>query len=208
MKNDWVSGGHIREAVFSSPGRLVLPIDPTLSTRVSRKPVYLFESSVLRAFAARLVDLVAPQTNKSIAKFDPTNSFPYRESHGEPCMLCMQADNHNTDLLSTDPHRSSLTLALIFSTTQLSMESLTLKLVKWVVVISDAKTPDTTDLPELDTDNRSDATSTEFEVLTHEAGRAVAAVDRSEFFQKWLHGVHCSTASRDVGVHSLKRAEV
>jgi hypothetical protein len=82
LKNDWVSGGRVR-AVLSSPGRLVLPIDPTLSTRIAGKPYYLFESSVLRAFGARLMDLVTDHTNKSIPKFAPTENFPYRESQGD-----------------------------------------------------------------------------------------------------------------------------
>ncbi|KAJ7193500.1 hypothetical protein GGX14DRAFT_378862 [Mycena pura] len=81
LKNDWVSGSSVR-TVLASPGRLVLPIDPTLSTRIPGKPCYLFESSVLRAFGARLMDSITPHANRLIPKFTPTEHFPYRESQG------------------------------------------------------------------------------------------------------------------------------
>ncbi|KAJ7092187.1 hypothetical protein C8R44DRAFT_554520, partial [Mycena epipterygia] len=67
LKNDWVSSGLVR-TVLTAPGRLVLPIDPPLSTRVIGKPCYLFESSVLCAFGARLLDLVTIHLNRSVPK--------------------------------------------------------------------------------------------------------------------------------------------
>ncbi|KAJ6468753.1 hypothetical protein C8R45DRAFT_1218638 [Mycena sanguinolenta] len=47
------------------------------------------------------------------------------------------------------------------------------------------------DLPQLHRDNNSD--TTESDILTQDAVRAVGFVDRSEFFEKWLCGVGCST---------------
>lgn len=81
LKNDWVSGGLVR-TVLSAPGRLVLPIDPLLSTRVPGKPCYLFESTVLCAFGARLLDLVTIHLSRLVPKVNATESFPYREASG------------------------------------------------------------------------------------------------------------------------------
>jgi hypothetical protein len=91
LKNDWVSGSLVR-TVLSSPGRLVLPVDPAISTRVPGKPCYLFDSNVLRAFGARLLDLVTVHNNKSIPKFTPTESFPYREAQGT-CQLAIEGSH-------------------------------------------------------------------------------------------------------------------
>ncbi|KAF7371921.1 hypothetical protein MVEN_00049800 [Mycena venus] len=76
---------------------------PPFSTRIAGKPCYLFESSVLRAFGARLMDLVTAHTNKSIPKFAPTEHFPYRELHGRACFVC-EGDDDNPALFSSDPH--------------------------------------------------------------------------------------------------------
>ena len=78
LKNDWQSDTLIRQ-VLSAPGRLVLPLNPTLLTCIPGQPYYLFESNTLRLFAARLLDLVTLHLNKSIPKFMPTDGFPYRE---------------------------------------------------------------------------------------------------------------------------------
>ncbi|KAJ7761266.1 hypothetical protein DFH07DRAFT_957330 [Mycena maculata] len=78
-KHDWRSTGVLRD-VLIAPGRLVLPLDPTLSTRIVGKPHYLFESSVLRGFGAQLLQEVTLDLNKKIPKFMPTSNFPYRES--------------------------------------------------------------------------------------------------------------------------------
>ncbi|KAF7372328.1 HNHc domain-containing protein [Mycena venus] len=49
------------------------------------------------------------------------------------------------------------------------------------------------DLPQLDRDDNSD--TTESDILTHDAVRAVGFLDRSDFFAKWLHGMGCSTSA-------------
>ncbi|KAJ7725142.1 hypothetical protein DFH07DRAFT_931577 [Mycena maculata] len=81
LKNDWRARGLVPRSL-SAPGRLVMPIDPVLSTRIAGEPFYLFESSVLRAFGARLLDMVTLHLNKFIPKFVAANDFPYREAHG------------------------------------------------------------------------------------------------------------------------------
>ncbi|KAJ7671994.1 hypothetical protein B0H17DRAFT_1335340 [Mycena rosella] len=102
LKNDWRARGLERNSL-SAPGRLVLPIDPVLSTRIIGEPYYLFESGVLRALGARLLDLVTLNLNKSIPKFAPTDTFPYREALGRACFVC-EGDDENQALLETDAH--------------------------------------------------------------------------------------------------------
>ncbi|KAJ7753176.1 hypothetical protein B0H16DRAFT_1317014, partial [Mycena metata] len=92
LKNDWRAVGLIRHSL-AAPGRLVLTIDPALSTRVMGEPYYLFESSVLRAFGARLFDTVTLHLNKSIPKFVPTDQFPYREALGAYHLIISAASN-------------------------------------------------------------------------------------------------------------------
>jgi hypothetical protein len=82
-KHDWRSAGLLRHDGLTAPGRLVMPIDPVLSTRVLGKPHYLFDSSILRAFGAQLFDEVTLPLNKQIPKFIPTSNFPYREATGK-----------------------------------------------------------------------------------------------------------------------------
>ncbi|KAJ7836282.1 hypothetical protein B0H14DRAFT_2363015, partial [Mycena olivaceomarginata] len=92
-KHDWCSTGILRH-VLSTPGHLVLPVDPAVSTRIPGKPYYLFESGVLCALGAQLLDEVTLGLNSHIPKCTPTPRFPYREPSGtflkslsvfEPC---------------------------------------------------------------------------------------------------------------------------
>ncbi|KAJ6576738.1 hypothetical protein B0H10DRAFT_1927230 [Mycena sp. CBHHK59/15] len=101
-KHDWRSTGVLRD-VLIAPGRLVLPVDPTLSTRVVGKPHYLFESSVLRGFGAQLLQEVTLDLNKKIPKFMPTSNFPYRESAGYACFVC-EGDSEIEGLQESDSH--------------------------------------------------------------------------------------------------------
>ncbi|KAJ6576765.1 hypothetical protein B0H10DRAFT_1963342 [Mycena sp. CBHHK59/15] len=101
-KHDWRSTGVLRD-VLIAPGRMVLPVDPTLSTRVVGKPHYLFESSVLRGFGAQLLQEVTLDLNKKIPKFMPTSNFPYRESAGYACFVC-EGDSEIEGLQESDSH--------------------------------------------------------------------------------------------------------
>ncbi|KAJ7255087.1 hypothetical protein B0H12DRAFT_1233167 [Mycena haematopus] len=101
-KHDWRSRGVLRE-VLTTHGRLVLPVDPALSTRIPGKPYYLFESDVLRAFGAQLLGAVTSDLNKNIPKFTPSTSFPYREPSGLACFVC-EGDNHIESFDETDLH--------------------------------------------------------------------------------------------------------
>ncbi|KAF8144618.1 hypothetical protein K438DRAFT_2101594 [Mycena galopus ATCC 62051] len=101
-KNDWRSSGVVRQ-VLSTPGRLVLPVDPALSTRIPGKPYWLFESSVLRALGAQLHDEVTVGLNSHIPKCAPTPSFPYREPSGLACFIC-EGENNFDGIEDWDSH--------------------------------------------------------------------------------------------------------
>ncbi|KAJ6591766.1 hypothetical protein DFH09DRAFT_1073628 [Mycena vulgaris] len=101
-KHDWCSTGVLRE-VLSTHGRLVLPVDPSLFTRIPGQPYYLFKSSVLRAFGAQLLDEVMLSLTKNIPNFTPSSNFPYRERSGFACFVC-EGDNDISGLEASDSH--------------------------------------------------------------------------------------------------------
>jgi hypothetical protein len=106
MTNDWRSCSMLPPTTLSVPGRLIQVINPTVSTGNSlRKPCYLFESSVLRAFGAALFDRLTVKDFKSLPKLTPTKDFPYREGSGT-CHwhVCILINVHGT----FDHHRTSL----------------------------------------------------------------------------------------------------
>ncbi|KAF7328292.1 hypothetical protein MSAN_02488500 [Mycena sanguinolenta] len=101
-KHDWRSAGTLRP-LLTAPGRLVVPVDPALSTRVAGKPYFLFDSTILQALGAQLLDEVTLQLNKQIPKLSPTTNFPYRESTGRACFVC-EGDNEVEGLAESDAH--------------------------------------------------------------------------------------------------------
>ncbi|KAJ7070269.1 hypothetical protein B0H15DRAFT_793726, partial [Mycena belliarum] len=104
-RHDWRSTSTLR-TILTTAGRLVLPIDPALSTRIAEKPYYLFESSILRGFGAQLLEAVTLHLNKHIPKFTPTSDFPYRERSGLACFIC-EGDNDIEGLEASDSHTCS-----------------------------------------------------------------------------------------------------
>ncbi|KAJ7333384.1 hypothetical protein DFH08DRAFT_939956 [Mycena albidolilacea] len=101
-KHDWRSTGILRH-VLSTPGRLVLPVDPAVSTRIPGKPYYLVESGVLRALGAQLLDEVTLGLNSHIPKCTPTPRFPYREPSGLACFVC-EGENDLHGIEESDSH--------------------------------------------------------------------------------------------------------
>lgn len=81
LRNDWRTF-KIKEATLSTPGRLILPINPTISTRSPTNPFYLLESRALLAFASDIFGRLTPKDLKAIPKLSPTKEFPYREVSG------------------------------------------------------------------------------------------------------------------------------
>ncbi len=81
LKNDWRSTSHLQPAFLTAPGRLVQPINPTLSTAAA-KPFFLFDSAVLVALADSLTARIRTGDIKRIPTVPRTQHFPYREKSG------------------------------------------------------------------------------------------------------------------------------
>ncbi|KAJ7064061.1 hypothetical protein C8F01DRAFT_1022169, partial [Mycena amicta] len=67
LRNDWRSKALLR-AYVHAPGRLVLPIDPTLSTMTPGSTYFLFNSNDLRNLGAQLLTEVTSSLRKEIPK--------------------------------------------------------------------------------------------------------------------------------------------
>ncbi|KAG6843560.1 hypothetical protein H0H87_003144, partial [Tephrocybe sp. NHM501043] len=79
LKNDWRSSGRC-EASHPVAGRLVVPINPTVSTCIAGEPYYLFESGILMAFGATLLEQICGAENIAIPQMKKSDTIPYRES--------------------------------------------------------------------------------------------------------------------------------
>jgi hypothetical protein len=77
-KHDWCWSQAMDRAFNDVPGRLVQPLNPTLSIRNPTKPTYLFESSELMAFGVTLLERLSPEDIKHLPKTACTEGFPYR----------------------------------------------------------------------------------------------------------------------------------
>ncbi|KAJ7486985.1 hypothetical protein FB451DRAFT_1026796 [Mycena latifolia] len=86
---DWRWSHDMDGACASVPGRLVQPLNPTLSVRNVGKPTYLFESSELLAYGAALLEQILPDDFRAnnIPCSPRTVNFPYR-FQGKACFLC------------------------------------------------------------------------------------------------------------------------
>lgn len=83
---DWRSTT-ISERTLSVPGRLVKPVNPTVSTSIPGRPFYLFESKVLLALTADLFEGLAAKDLKVVPKVAPSRDLPYREASGKLHLL-------------------------------------------------------------------------------------------------------------------------
>ncbi|KAK7037110.1 hypothetical protein R3P38DRAFT_2771124 [Favolaschia claudopus] len=93
---DWRWSRDMDNVFFDIPGRLVQPINPTVSVRGS-KPTYLFESPNLMVFASTLLERLKSADIKHLPTTSRTKSFPYR-IEGKACFLC----EHDTNDRSVD----------------------------------------------------------------------------------------------------------
>ncbi|KAJ7793160.1 hypothetical protein B0H14DRAFT_2393771, partial [Mycena olivaceomarginata] len=96
-KHDWCWSQAMDRAFNDVPGRLVQPLNPTLSIRNPTKPTYLFESSELMAFGVTLLERLSPEDIKHLPKTARTEGFPYR-FQGKACFRC----EHDTSGRSID----------------------------------------------------------------------------------------------------------
>ncbi|KAK7015632.1 hypothetical protein R3P38DRAFT_3570055 [Favolaschia claudopus] len=93
---DWRWSRDMDNVFFDIPGRLVQPINPTVSVRGS-KPTYLFESPELMVFASTLLERLKSADIKHLPTTSRTKSFPYR-IQGKACFSC----EHDTNDRSVD----------------------------------------------------------------------------------------------------------
>ncbi|KAJ7183864.1 hypothetical protein C8R46DRAFT_1186739 [Mycena filopes] len=103
QKHDWKSAGALTQTL-KVPGRMVQPLDPTLSTARLASSHYLFESNALRILTASLFEQLTPQRRLVVPSVSSTKFYPYREGGGRACFVCEKDDNsRNIDVPSTCP---------------------------------------------------------------------------------------------------------
>ena len=84
LKNDWRWSGGRGLGSHRVPGRLIQPINPSLSTKEPRNPFYLFESGVLMAIGKTILGkLESGNANLVIPEVKESEWFPYREETGK-----------------------------------------------------------------------------------------------------------------------------
>ena len=81
MKHDWRTYT-MEEHTFTVPGRLIQPVNPSVSFQDAHKPCYLLESTVLVVLTASLFEYLSVSDMKGIPKLASSNVFPYREASG------------------------------------------------------------------------------------------------------------------------------
>jgi hypothetical protein len=77
-QHDWQWSQHMDRSFVNIPGRLIQPLNPTLSICTPTKPTYLFQSSELMAFGATLIERLSSEDLRLIPNTTRTESFPYR----------------------------------------------------------------------------------------------------------------------------------
>jgi len=80
--SDWRSC-KTNEHSFTVPGQLVQPVNPTISTQIAHSTFYLFDSRMLVALAASLLEYLGTMDLKTIPKLSVFCGFPYREASGK-----------------------------------------------------------------------------------------------------------------------------
>lgn len=82
LKNDW-RWSLRRGATHHVPGRLVEPLNPAISTKSYGKPSYLFESAVLMAVGATILERLVREDGRLLPEITRSEDFPYRETSGQ-----------------------------------------------------------------------------------------------------------------------------
>lgn len=81
LRNDW-RWSHRRLATHRVSGRLIEPINPSISIREIGNPAYLFESGVLMALGASILERLTSEEGKLLPEVVSSDDFPYREATG------------------------------------------------------------------------------------------------------------------------------
>ncbi|KAF8173473.1 hypothetical protein BJ912DRAFT_1024864 [Pholiota molesta] len=80
MIHDWRTY-RMDEHSFSIPGRLIQPLNPSMSKahKLGQNPWYLFQSTVLVALAASFMEQLSNSHLKNVPRLAASNEYPYRE---------------------------------------------------------------------------------------------------------------------------------
>lgn len=83
--HDWRTYRHMDKFSFTVPGRLIQPLNPSTSKThlPGQIPWYLFQSTILVALAASLMEQLTVSQLTSVPKVAATKEYPYRETAGE-----------------------------------------------------------------------------------------------------------------------------
>ncbi|KJA25396.1 hypothetical protein HYPSUDRAFT_53262 [Hypholoma sublateritium FD-334 SS-4] len=144
LKYDWEMYW-MPERSFTVPGALIGPVNPALSTTHTDIPWYMFQSSVLVALVASLMQDLSVSQLKSIPKYAPSSDFPYREASGHACFL----GDDSTELLSSGTSqcpRCTPTVDLDLSQGQLKCSKKTKKILLVVSEVHRAWIPSSTQM--------------------------------------------------------------
>jgi hypothetical protein len=76
-RHDWRWSQRMDRTFVNIPGRLIQPLNTTLSIRTLTKPTYLFESAKLMTFGATLLEWLSPEDLRLIPNATRTENFPY-----------------------------------------------------------------------------------------------------------------------------------
>ena len=80
-KNDWRTYT-TKEHIFTVPGHLIQPIDPTMLTTHLHIPFYLLQSTFLVALMASLYQSLTVSDLRNVLKFTQTKEYPYCKASG------------------------------------------------------------------------------------------------------------------------------
>ena len=81
LKHDWRWSG-MRGSSHRVAGCIVQPINPSVSTRVTGNPFYLFESGVLMAVGATIFERLESVAGNLLPEMRKSDQFPYHEETG------------------------------------------------------------------------------------------------------------------------------
>jgi hypothetical protein len=82
--HDWHTYRHSNKFSFTVPGRLIQPLNPSMSKThcPGQVPWFLFQSTVLVALAASLIEQLMVSYLRNVPKLVATKEYPYRKASG------------------------------------------------------------------------------------------------------------------------------
>ena len=81
LQNDW-RWSFRRGTSYQVPGRLVEPVNPSISIKEAGRPCYLFESRILQSMGSLLLERLGREDVPRIPIVPQSSHFPYREANG------------------------------------------------------------------------------------------------------------------------------